>query len=96
MCCVKHLGFVRFFPQITSSLLRVCPASHADLGHSFPDYPVLQCFMWVPSLDRGDSRRGGANIVFVLHNAEHQHMTDTQFMATNYQQSLLSISTHNT
>lgn len=71
MYCVKHLGSIRFSPQIISSLLRVSPASHVDLGHSFPDYLVLQCFMWVPSLDRGNSRRGGANIVFVLHTAEH-------------------------
>lgn len=53
-----------------------------DLGLSFPDYPVSQCFLWVPSVDRGNSRRGGANIVFIFHNAEHPHRTDTQFMTT--------------
>lgn len=45
----KAPGFFRFSLQIISSLLRVSPATHADLGHSFPEYPVLHCFipLWV-------------------------------------------------
>lgn len=41
----------RFPPQLV-------PAFHADLRHRFPNYPVLQCFMWVPSLDRETLQEG--------------------------------------
>lgn len=78
MCCTKHQGVFRFFPQIIDSLLSLSQHFMLILGTDFPTTLCYSALCGYPLWIGRPFRRGGANIDFVLYNAERQYMTDIQ------------------
>ena len=74
----KALGVFRFSPQIIGSLLSMSQHFRQTLSTDSPTALCHSALRGYPLWIGRPFRRGGANIDFVLYNAERQYTIDIQ------------------